>query len=88
MNENRKKIQEKKFKILLSKLKNESMEEYRPKAKTLPPTCIRSLYLSSVTTDEPDTFFASTIVFKSARSVMCLDMSVARTISMTIFRNV
>uniref|UniRef100_A0A2M4DQ16 Putative secreted protein n=1 Tax=Anopheles darlingi TaxID=43151 RepID=A0A2M4DQ16_ANODA len=34
------------------------------------------------------TFFVSTIVFRSASSVMCLDISVDSTISITIFRKV
>lgn len=36
----------------------------------------------------PATFLVSTIVFKSANSVMCFDMSVDNTISITILRNV
>lgn len=36
----------------------------------------------------PATFLVSTMVFKSANSVMCFDMSVDNTISITILRNV
>ena len=51
-------------------------------------TWIRSSYDSSIIILLPVTFFASTMVFKSASNCMCLDISVARTMSMTIFRRV
>ncbi|KAJ8880199.1 hypothetical protein PR048_016665 [Dryococelus australis] len=45
-------------------------------------------HLSSSSTPEPATFFVSTMVLRSASRLMCLDMSVDNTISMTILRSV
>ena len=51
-------------------------------------TCIRSLQLSRRRTPLPATFLVSTMVLRSASRLMCLLMSVASTMSITIFRNV
>lgn len=49
---------------------------------------IKNVLKSSLKSNLPATFLVSTIVFKSASSVMCFDMSVDNTISITILRNV